>query len=116
MSRNKELKKKYLQMKPEMGLFVVKNKLTDRCYIEATKDLKSSINRAKFQLDLGKFPISELQKDYNEKGANNFSAEVLDTLEYDNNKEIIDYSKDLEILKQIWENKMSQKGVLIYKK
>ncbi len=36
MDRRKELKEKYKLMKPDMGVFVIKNNLNNKCYVEAT--------------------------------------------------------------------------------
>ena len=50
MDRKKELKEKYKMMKPEMGLFIIKSKLENKCHIEVSQNLKGSINGTVFKL------------------------------------------------------------------
>lgn len=103
----KELKEQYLQMKPDMGIFIIRCKVNNKYYIEATQDLKSRMNRAVFQLKFGSHPDKELQKDWNELGENNFIVEISDRLEYDKDDEgKTDYTEELEILKMVREEKL----------
>ena len=53
MDRRKELKELYKTIKPDMGVFVIRSIKDNKCYIHGTRDLKSFINRVKFQLNLG---------------------------------------------------------------
>ncbi len=106
MNKKKELKEEYLQMKPNMGIFSICCKLNNKYYMEATQDLKSRMNRAVFQLKWGSHPNKELQKDWNELGEDNFTVEILDTLEYDKDESKIDYTEDLTLLKMVWEEKL----------
>ncbi len=42
MDKRKELKERYKRMKPDMGgIFMICSKVDNKCYIEATQDLKS---------------------------------------------------------------------------
>lgn len=60
MDRKKELKELYKNMKTDMGVFAIKSINTNRCYIEASHDLKSAMNSAKFKLNFGNHPNKEL--------------------------------------------------------
>lgn len=106
MNKKKELKEEYLQMKPDMGIFAIRCNLNNKYYIETTQDLKSRMNRGVFQLKWGSHPNKELQKDWNELGEDNFTVEILDTLEYDKDESKIDYTEDLTLLKMVWEEKL----------
>lgn len=69
MDRRKELKEQYKNMKPDMGVFIIKSAIENKCYkcyIEAAQDLKSTINSTKFKLELGFHPNKELQKEWKE--------------------------------------------------
>lgn len=66
MDRRKELKEQYKNMKPDMGVFIIKSAIAGKCYIEATQDLKSTINSTKLKLELGFHPNKELQKEWKE--------------------------------------------------
>lgn len=115
MDRKKELKEKYKQMKPRMGIFIIHSKVNNRCYIETARDLKSRINGARFKLVAGAHPNRELQQDWNEYGEANFTIEILDDLEYDKDESKTDYTEDLALLQMIWEEKLAGKNIEFYK-
>ncbi len=115
MDRKKELKEQYKQMKPDMGIFVIRSNSNNKCYIEGTQDLKSKINRTKFQLEFGSFANKELQKEWKEYGGPSFTIEVLENLKYDKDESKTDYSEDLALLQMIWEEKLSQEGIEFYR-
>ena len=53
MDRRKELKLQYKQMKPEMGVIIIRSELDNKCYLEGTQNIKGTINSAKFKLEAG---------------------------------------------------------------
>ena len=114
MDRKKELKEQYKQMKPDMGVLIVKSNLTNKCHIEASQDLKSTINRTKFQLKFSSHNNKELQKAWNEYGEASFTIEVLEYLKYDKDESKTDYSEELAILQFIWDEKLSNDGMEHY--
>lgn len=117
MDRKKELKELYKNIKPDMGIIMVNSNINNKCYIEVTQDLKSTINGTKFKLNSGNFYNSELQKEWKEFGEESFSIDILEILKYDKEDESKkDYSEDLAILKMIWEEKLSNQGMEIYEK
>jgi len=116
MDRKKELKLQYKQMKPEMGVFLIRCKVNNKCHIQAATDFRAVINGAKARLGGGLHPYRELQQDWNRFGADNFSFEVLETLKYDKDESKTDYSEELALLQMIWEEKLAQENVVFYKK
>ncbi|HHU32638.1 MAG TPA: hypothetical protein GXZ50_08270 [Clostridia bacterium] len=48
MDRKKELKMQYKQMKPEMGIIMVRAKSGNKYFLQGTQNLKGFINRTKF--------------------------------------------------------------------
>ena len=116
MNRRKELKELYKAMKSDMGIFIIKSNFNDKCYIEVTQDLKGTINSTKFKLELGNHPNKELQKDWKDHGESNFTIEILKKLKYDKDETKVDYSEELNILKLIWEDSLSKKGMEFYKR
>ena len=106
MDRKKELKELYKSMKPDMGIFMIKSNINNKCYIEVTPNLKGSINRAKFQLEMGSHFNKELQEEWNKYGKDNFTIEILEKLEYDKEESRTDYSEELDILKMVWKEKL----------
>lgn len=115
MDRKAELKLQYKEMRPEMGVFVVRSNVSNKAHLEAVKDLKSRINRAKFQLGAGSHPNRELQKEWKELGADSFTIEILETLEYDKDESKTDYTEDLDTLQSLWEEKLSSEKIELYK-
>jgi hypothetical protein len=116
MDRKKELKEQYRQMKPEMGAFIIRSNSSKKCSIESTKNLKGSINGAKFKLESGNHPNRELQNNWNQLGSENFKIEVLEKLQYDKDESKTDYTEELALMKMIWEEKLSKEGFEFYKK
>lgn len=116
MDRRKELKEQYKNMKPDMGIFEIKSKFNNKCHIETTQDLKSTINSTKFKLETGSHPNRELQKEWKDFGAENFTIEILENLEYGKDESKTDYKEDLALLQMIWEEKLSKQKMELYKK
>jgi hypothetical protein len=114
MATKKEMKEEYKQMKPDMGVFCIRTAKENRCLIFAVQDLKSRLNRLRFQLELGSYPGKELQEDWKRLGAENFVLEILEELEYSRDETKTDYSEDLEILRLDWEERLSAKGYRFY--
>lgn len=116
MDRKKELKEMYKNMKPDMGVFIIKSNFSNKCSIEGTQDLKGTINSTKFKLNFGNHPNRELQKEWKEYGESSFTIEILENLKYDKDETKTDYSEDLDILRLIWEERLLQKDMEFYKK
>ncbi len=115
-NRQRELKEIYKEMKTPMGVFSIRNRINNRAFVDVNKDMKSIINRYRFQLEMGMNPIKELQQDWKEYGSEAFDFEVLEELKYDE-KEETDYSEELEIMKMIWLEKLSKDGPIeLYRK
>jgi len=113
--RNRKLKQKYKKMKPPMGVFIIRNAERNRCFVKAARDLKATMNSAKFKLGAGMHPNRSLQKEWSERGGESFTIEVLDHLEYDEDDTREDNSKDLSELRQIWMDKLAeQPGMTFY--
>ena len=114
MDRKKKLKEQYKNMKPDMGVYCIKANFTNKCLMEYTQDLKSTINGSRFRLNAGNHLNTELQKDWIEHGEDSFTIEVLEVLQYDKDESKTDYSEDLQILKMIWEERLSEKDMELY--
>ncbi len=105
MINKKELKQQYKESPPSMGIYCIKNLTSGKVFIGKSSDLRGKLNSIRFQLNHGSFINSELQKDYNNSGENDFSFEVIDTLETKDDP-AYDYSRDLRILEQLWFEKL----------
>jgi hypothetical protein len=116
MDRKKELKEQYKQMKTEMGIFIVQNKVNNKYLLVTTQNLHGMINRVRFQLNSGGHPNRELQKEWKEFGENNFDIRILEKLAYDKDESKTDYSEELRIMDIIWSEKQSYKNMEAYNK
>lgn len=105
--RRKELVEQYKQMKPDMGIFLIRCQTTNKGLLETSQNLKGKINRARSQLSGGVHPNKELQKEWSELGEDHFSFEILETLKYDKDESKTDYSEELAILRMVWEDKLA---------
>ena len=97
-----------------MGIYIIESKSNNKYYLETTQNLKGKMNSSKFQLEMGSFRNHELQKDWKEIGSQNFEIKILEYLEYDKDESKLDYSEELEIMKTIWEEKLSKQNKLQY--
>jgi hypothetical protein len=116
MDRKKELKLQYKQMRPPMGIFIIRSKVSNKCYIQTTQDFRCGFNGTKVRLAGGIHPNRELQKEWNDLGAENFTIEILESLEYDKDGSKTDYTEDLALLQMIWEEKLAKENMEFYKK
>lgn len=91
MDRKKELKLQYKQMKPEMGIFIIRSKVNGRYFLKGTQDLRGGLNGTRVKLRCGLHPCREFQKEWDEFGPDNFIIEILERLTYDgmNSRSII---------------------------
>ncbi|MCU0277087.1 MAG: GIY-YIG nuclease family protein [Acidobacteria bacterium] len=100
-----EIKRQYKQKPPAMGIFQVKNLASGRIYIGRAMDLNGKLNSQKFQLKNMMHMNKELQKDFNELGADQFSFEVLDRLQPKESPDH-DYGQELKELEEMWLDKL----------
>ena len=116
MDRKKELKQQYKQAQRPMGVFAVRSKVENRCYVEAALELKGTMNSTTFKLRLGSHPNQGLQAAWNAEGESNFTVEVLETLECDGAAPKTDYSEDLALLCMMWEERLAGENMTFYEK
>jgi hypothetical protein len=110
----KELREQYKNIKPEMGVIMIKSEKSRKCFIEATRNIRGAMNRAQFSLDIGSHINKEFQKDIEELGASTFKITILEKLDYDEKKENKDYKEELAILRTMCAEKLSEEGFLLY--
>jgi spore coat protein CotH len=106
MKTRKEIKEEYKQMKFLIGVFQVKNLSNNKVFIDNSVDVFAKWNRHKTELRFGNHKNRELQKDWNEKGEDNFVFEVLSELKHDDSIEA-NYPKELKLLQQMIIDKMN---------
>ena len=92
-----------------MGVFQIRNKASEKVFVDSSTDVDGKINRHKFQLNAGVHPTASLQNDWNRLGASAFEFEVLEPVE-PRSDPAYDYASDLETLKDLWLEKLEPFG------
>jgi hypothetical protein len=105
----KEAIKNYKLNPPAMGVFQIRNLVDERVFVGSSMNLKGIWNRYEFALKAGGHPNKSLQKAWNETGAENFAFEVLEELPPRENPGY-DYRSDLEVLEDLWLEKLEPFG------
>jgi len=100
MKTRKELKEEYKQMKFPMGVFQIRNISNNKILIDNSTNMVSKWNRHKSELTFGTHKNKVLQKDWNEKGKDNFVFEILSELQQSDEKNT-NYSRELQLLQQM---------------
>ena len=114
MKTKKELKEAYKQMKFPMGVFQIRNLSNNKILIDNSVDMLSKWNRHKMELNFGGHRNLALQKDWSEKGEDNFVFEVLSELK-SKDEENVNYNKELKTLQQMVIEEMNISDERIYK-
>ena len=105
----KELKREYKEALQPMGVLQIRNALNDKVFIGSTMNLKGVFNKNRFQLNAGNHPSRSLQKDWNESDADKFEFEILEEI-FPRKIPDYDYKADLEVLEDLWLEKLEPYG------
>ena len=92
-----------------MGVFLIRNVLSDKVFLGAGLDLHGIINRHKFQLSEGIHPNKLLQADWNQFGSNSFAFEIVDELT-PRDGDGLDYRAEVAFLEQLWLERLQPFG------
>lgn len=95
----KDLIREYKETPRPMGVFQIRNLKNDKVFVGSSLNLDGIFNRHRFALNAGSHQSKELQKDWNELGAENFAFEILEELEP---REHLDDKKELTFLEDLW--------------
>lgn len=102
----KALIRQYKETPRPMGVYRVRNAVSDKVLVGASANLPAILNRHRAQLRLGIHPNRDLQRDWNELGADAFEFHVLDRLEPPDRPDY-DPSSDLKVLEEMWLERLS---------
>lgn len=105
----KQIKQDYKSTPKPMGVFLIRNLVSDKVFLGIGLDLPGIINRHKFQLFRGIHQNTRLQNDWNELGSRNFAFEILDQLGHPEGHSS-DYQDDLKSLEKLWLEKLQPYG------
>lgn len=102
----KALKRDYKETARPMGVFQIRNSRNGKVLIGTSIDLPAILNRHRAQLGFGSHRNRELQKEWNEQGADAFEFEILDALP-PSDRPAYDPADDLRALEELWLEKLS---------
>lgn len=103
----KDLIEKYKQIKTYMGVIQITNLRNDKKYIDSFPNLKNRWLTIQAQLDMGRHPNLQLQKDWKEQGPGDFTFEIL---EEKDTEDITDVRWELKQLEKLWLEKLQPYG------
>jgi hypothetical protein len=108
MDRRDELKQLYKEMKPQAGVYQIKNTINQKVFVGSTMNLKT-LNGKRFELNAGSNLNKRLQEEWKEFGEDAFVIEVLEVLE-PNEDGFFDQKNALEKLEEKWLAKLQPYG------
>jgi hypothetical protein len=76
-----ELREKAKAHKITMGVLSVRNNTTEKQYIQSSLNMEALVNKIKFLLNGGLFTNPQLQSDWTEQGADNFTFEFVTVIQ-----------------------------------
>lgn len=109
----KELMEEFKQIKTYMGAVKITNNTNNRIFIAVYPNLKNKWLSLQGQLNTNMHVNSELQKDWNELGADAFTYEVLEEKETDKDTDV---KWELKQLEKKWLEKLQPYGEKGYNK
>ena len=92
-----------------MGVYQIRNTVNGKVWIDSSTNVPAKFNRYRLQLDAGSHVSSTLQADWNEFGPDAFEFEMLEPLEPRSDLSY-DYASDLEVLEDLWLEKLEPYG------
>ena len=105
MDKRKELKQQYKDSPLLAGVLQIKNLKNGKILLGSAPNAQGKLNSHKVQLQIGSHRNKELQMDWKECGAENFSFDILETLEIKGEISHKD-RKELKDLEELWLEKL----------
>ena len=109
MKSRKELSREYLERPKPAGVFQVKNTANGKVLLGSSLNLDGALNGHRFMLRIGSHRNKDLQKDWNEFGADNFDFEILEVVQVRDDPNL-NLSDELTLLEMIWLEKLQPFG------
>jgi group I intron endonuclease len=91
------------------GIFQVKNTVNGKVLLGSSLNLEGPLNSHKFMLTIGRHRNEELQKEWNEYGAEKFVFEILEVVKV-STEPGFDINDELALLEEIWLEKLQPFG------
>ena len=109
MNSRHELTRQYKETPPAMGVYVIRNIVDNRVFVNASLSLSGAMNRDRFELGLKAHRSKGLLADWMRLGAGNFRFEVIDTLKRRDDPDF-DYRSELVELLELWREELERRS------
>ena len=109
MKTRKEIHREYKERVKPSGLFQIKNLVNGKVLLGSSLNLEGPLNKHRFMLRINGHPNKELQKDWNELGSDQFSFEILETVQRSEHPNF-NLKDELTLLEEIWLEKLQPFG------
>lgn len=101
MKSRKDINREYKERVKPSGIYQVKNTVNGKVLLGSSLNLEGPLNRHKFMLKIKSHPNKELQKDWDELGADKFVFEILEEVKVKDDPNF-NLKDELTLLEQIW--------------
>jgi hypothetical protein len=105
----KELQREYKERVKPSGVYQVRNLANGKVLLGSSLNLEGLLNRNRFTLRNNSHPNKELQKDWNELGPEQFTFEILEVVQVQDDPNF-NLQDELTLLEQIWLEKLQPCG------
>lgn len=113
MKTNKELAQAYKLIKPQIGVFQIKNEKNGKVFVGGSTDLRAIWNRNKTELNFGSHRNKALQADWNTFGESHFSFIILSEIEQKEGEKV-DYQREVKMLETMFIEELKPFGACGY--
>ena len=109
MIDKKAASREYKMSHRPMGVYQIRNTVNGKVWIDSSINVPAKFNRYRLNLAVGSHPSKDLQADWKEFGEKAFVFEILEPLE-PRDDHSYDYGSDLEVLEDLWLEKLEPYG------
>jgi hypothetical protein len=109
LQRRKEINREYQERVKPSGAFQIKNLANGKVLLGSSLNLEGPLNKHRFMLKINSHPNQALQKDWNELGPDQFSFEILETVQIQDHPNF-NLKDELTLLEEIWLEKLQPFG------
>jgi hypothetical protein len=109
MKTRKEIHREYKERVKPSGVFQIKNLANGRVLLGSSLNLEGPLNKHRFMLKINSHPNTELQKDWNEFGPDQFAFEIVETVPIKDDPNF-NLKDELTLLEEIWLEKLQPFG------
>jgi hypothetical protein len=109
LKTRKEIHREYKERVKPSGVFQIKNTANGKVLLGSSLNLEGPLNKHRFILTINGHPNKELQKDWKELGPDQFTFEILETIQVKDDPNF-NLKDELTLLEEIWMEKLQPFG------